>query len=248
MRTLVLRVQLGHRQVLLPVTVEPLRRRGEREMRAHERDEQHPRAVAPLRRLLVQPDLRARRDVAVVHRVRRLAGAGAPGHLVAALALGNVLADQALDVADAVDDVHRHDLFGEAVVVARTAAEMQLADRDDAMPGVAQRVMPARDRAFVTVGVVPVADVVHVAADGERRPRRHADRARRVRRREACSPRGQCVEVRRRDERMAGSPEELRIVLVGHQHEQVGGAHAGKYRTAARPCILGVRVAVPEET
>ena len=233
MRARVLRVLLGHRQVLLPIAVEPLRRRGERKMRAHERHEQHPRAVTPLRRLLVQPDLRARRDVAVVHGVGRLAGAGAPGHLVAALALRDVLADQALDVADAVDDVHRHDLFGEAVVVARTAAEMQLADRDDAMPGVAQRVVPARDRAFVAVGVVPVADVVHVAADGERRPRRHADRARRVRRREARAARGKRVEVGRGDERMAGGPEKFRIVLVGHEHEQVGGAHAGKYRTAA---------------
>jgi hypothetical protein len=47
---------------------------------------------------------------------------------------------------------------------------------------------------------------------------------------------------------MAGSPEELWIVLVGHQYEQVGGAHAGKYRTAARPCILRDRAAVAEET
>ena len=42
--------------------------------------------------------------------------------------------------------------FGESVVVARTASEMQLADGDDAMPGVAQRVVPARDGAFVAVG------------------------------------------------------------------------------------------------
>ena len=63
------------------------------------------------------------------------------------------------------------------------------------MPGVAQRVVPARDRAVVAVGVVPVADLVHVAADGERRARRHADRARRVRRREARAARGERVEV-----------------------------------------------------
>ena len=204
-------------------------------MRGRERHEQHPRSVAPLRRLLVQPDLRARRDVAVVHRVGRLTGAGAPGHLVAALALRDVLADQALHVADAVDDVHRHDLFGEAVVVARTAAEMQLADRDDAMPGVAQCVVPARDRAFVAVGVVPVADVVHVAADGECRPRRHADRAGRVRCREARAAGGKRVEVGRGDERMAGGPEKLRIVLVGHEHEHVGGAHAESI--AQRPAL-----------
>src|SRR4030095_4481718 len=157
------RVQLGHRQVLLPIAIEPLRRRRQWKMWAYERHEQHPRAVAPLRRLLVQPDLSARRDVAVVHRVRRLAGTGTLGHLVAALALRNVLSDETLDVADAIDDVHRYEFFGEAVVVARTAAEMQLADRDDAMPGVAQRVVPARDRAVVAIRVVPVADVVDVA-------------------------------------------------------------------------------------
>src|SRR4029079_4686319 len=120
-----------------------------------------------------------------VHGVSRLTGPGTLGHLVAALALRYVLADQALHVADAVDDVHWHDLFGEAVVVARTAAEVQLADGDDTMPGVAQCVVPAGDRAFVAVGVVPVADVVHVAARGERGPRRYADRRGRVRRREA---------------------------------------------------------------
>ena len=120
------------------------------------------------------------------------------------------------------------------MVVARTAAEMQLADRDDAMPGVAQCVVPARDRAFVAVGVVPVADLVHVAADGECRPRRYADRAGRVRCREARAARGKRIEVGRGDERMAGGPEKFRIVLVGHEHEHVGGAHAGKYRTAAR--------------
>ena len=179
-------------------------------MRTHERHEQHPRSVAPLRRLLVQPYLRARRDVAVVDGVGRLAGAGALGHLVAALALRDVLADQALHVADAVDDVHRHDLFGEAVVVAGPAAEMQLADRDDAMPGVAQRVVPARDRAVVAVGVVPVADLVHVAADRECRARRHADRAGRVRRREARAARGKRIEVGRGDERMAGGAQKFR--------------------------------------
>jgi hypothetical protein len=118
--------------------------------------------------------------------------------------------------------VHRHDLLREAVVVAGLAAEVQLADRDDAMPRVAQPVMPARDRAVVAVGVVPVADLVVVAADRERGARRHADRAGRVRRGEARAARGERVEVRRGDERMARGAEELRVVLVGHQDEQVG--------------------------
>ena len=119
MRAACLVVQLRHRQVHLPVPVEPVRRRGEREVRRHERHEQHPGPVAPLRSLLVQPDLRARRDVAIVDRVRRLAGTGHLRHLLAALAHRDVVPHEPLHVADAFDDVHRHDLFGESAVVAR---------------------------------------------------------------------------------------------------------------------------------
>ena len=194
-------------------------------MRRDERHEQHPRPIAPFRRFLVQPDLRARGDLAVVDRIRGFAGPRLARHLVAALARRNALADQPLDVADAVDDVHRHDLFGKAVVVALAAAKVQLADRDHAMAGVAQRVVPARDRAVVAVGVVPVADLVHVAPDREARAGRHADRARGVRRREARAARRQRVEIGRGDERMAGGSEKFRVVLVGHQHEEVGGRH-----------------------
>src|SRR6266446_500305 len=130
-------------------------------MRRDERYEQHPRTIAPAWRFLVQPDLRARGDVAVVGGIRRLAGPGELRHLVAALALRNVIADEALDVADAVDDMHRHDLLGKPVVVAVPAAEMQLADRDDAMTSSAQTVMPARNRSIVGVRVVPVPDIVN---------------------------------------------------------------------------------------
>jgi hypothetical protein len=39
-----------------------------------------------------------------------------------------------LDVANAVDDVHRRDLLGEALVVAVAAAEVQLPDRPTRCP------------------------------------------------------------------------------------------------------------------
>ena len=194
-------------------------------MRRHERHEQRPRAVAPLRRLLVQPHLRARGDVSVVHRVRRLTGSRTLRHLVPAPALGNVLADEALHVADAVDDVHRDDLLREAVVVAGSAPEVQLANRHDPVTRLAQPVMPARQRAVVAVGVVPVADLVVVASDGECRARRHADRAGGIGRREARPGGRQRIQVGRRDERVSGGAEELGVVLVGHEDEQICRSH-----------------------
>ena len=183
MRALVLRVQLGHRQVLLPVAVEPLRRRGERKVRAHERHEQHPRAVAPLRRLLVQPDLRARRDVAVVDactatRRGRRAWPSCRRPCACGMSSRTSPLTSPMPSTMCIGTISSR----EAVVVARPAAEVQLADRDDAMPGVAQRVVPARDRAVVGVGVVPVADVVHVACR-RRTPRAPARRSGR-----SCTP------------------------------------------------------------
>ena len=223
MRALVGRVLLRHRQVHSRVAIEPLGRRDQRKVRRHERNEQHPRLAVVARRFLVQPDLRARRDVAVVDRVGRLARSGVLRHLLAALAHRDVVAHQPLHVAEALDDVHRHDLLGEAVVVARASAKMQLADRHDAMTRPAQRVMPARYRAVVGVAVVPEADLVHITPGRERGPRRHADRTGRVRLRESRAARRERVEVRRGDVRMAARAEELRVVLVGHQHEHVGG-------------------------
>src|SRR5687768_14082319 len=76
-------IELRHRDALEGVAVVPVRRRGEREMRGDERDEEYPGLVAVLARLLAQPDLRARGDLAVIPRVLRLAGAGERGQFLA---------------------------------------------------------------------------------------------------------------------------------------------------------------------
>src|SRR4029078_1802627 len=149
------------------------------------------------------PYLRARADVLVVERVRRFARPRHADHLLRVSAPGNVVADQAEQFALALVDVHRNDFFREAVVLA-DEAEMQLADRRDAVPGLAQQALPRGYRPVTRNGVVPVADLVDVLAAGEARPRRDADRTRGVCGTEARAACGERVEVRRVDPRAGG--------------------------------------------
>ena len=97
--------------------------------------------------------------------------------LYAPLPHGKVAAHQPHEVALALDDVHRDDLFGEAMVLALSGGNAACRSRPTLCPRARQQVVPARDRAVVGIGVVPVADLVDVPADSERRPRRNADRA-----------------------------------------------------------------------
>ena len=92
------------------------------------------------------------------------------------------------------------------------------------MAAFAQLVMPARDRAFVAVGVVPVADLVDVLADRERGARRDAHRARAVGRREARAALRQRIQVRRLHDRVPVAAEHLRGMLVGHDDKDVARA------------------------
>jgi hypothetical protein len=201
-----------------------LGRRGERVVRGDERDEQHPRLVAVLRRLLAQPDLRARGDVPVVLRVRRLSRSRHARHLVGGAAHRQVVADQAHQVAFALDHVHRHDGLGESAVVV-VGAEMELADRHRLVAGLAQAVVPARDRAVIWIGVVPEADLVDVFAGRERRARRDADRRGRPAGGKPRAAPGQQVEIRRPHKRMAVATHEVAAVLVGHQDDEVLRSH-----------------------
>ena len=111
------------------------------------------------------------------------------------------------------------------MIVAGSSPEMQLADRHHPVARIPQTVVPARQCAVVPVGVVPVADFVVVAPDGERGARRHADRTGRIGRREPCPGGRQRIEIGRRDERVTSSAEELGVVFVGHENEQVGWSH-----------------------
>jgi hypothetical protein len=102
---------------------------------------------------------------------------------------------------------------------------MQLADRHHAVASVPQAVVPARNLAVVRIGVVPVADLVDVLAGGEGGARRHADRAGGVRVGEAQAARRQAVEVRRVHHPVSRAAHPARVVLVGHDDEQVCGFH-----------------------
>jgi hypothetical protein len=172
----------------------------------------------------MKPDLRARADVLVVDGVGGLARARHGDHLPGVAPLRHVVADQAEQVALAFVDVHRNDFFREAVVLAGLA-EVQLADRGDAVAGLPEQVVPGRRLAVVGVGVVPVADLVDVLAAGEARARRDADRAGGVGRAEARAARGERVQVRRVDHRMARATQHLRVVLVRHDHQQIARLH-----------------------
>ena len=104
--------------------------------------------------------------------------------------------------------------------------------------------MPARHRAVVGVGIVPEADLVHVFPGGERGARRHAHRAGGVRRAEHRAARRERVEVRRLHDRMSRRAHDLRVVLVGHDDEKVGGFHCfcAAFWVADRHCALHVEL------
>jgi hypothetical protein len=71
--------------------------------------------------------------------------------------------------------MHGNDLIGKSVVIL-LRAEVQFADRDDAVTRFTQMVMPARDRPIIGIGVIPKPDLMNVLAGCECRARRNANR------------------------------------------------------------------------
>ena len=214
-------VELGHGQVHGSVILIPARRCGQREMRCHHGHKQDPGLVSSLLTPGLEPVAGCLADIAVIGGVSGFARAGQLGHLVAALAHRNVVAHQALDIAQAVNHMHGQNLFGPAVVVTCTAPEMQLADRHRVMAGLPQHMVPTGNAAVVGVSVVPETDLVNITPRGKGRPRRHTNRAAGVCVGEAGAARGQPVQVRGLNERMTGTPQKLGVVLVGHQHQNI---------------------------
>ena len=239
-------VELGQWQFLVIVAIEMLRRGGQRKMRAHEGQKHDPRSVRVLARFLAQPDLSARGDLAVVGRVHALAGACHPRHLVRAASLWHVLVThEAQQISFAVDDVHSDLLVGEAVVVV-LAAEVELADRNHMVTAIAQQVMPARHAAVVGHGVVPGADLVHVLAGGERRPRGNAHWAGRVGAFEQRAALRQPVEIGRRNDRVAVAAEHSAVVLIRHDDQQVGWSDGWALRSGGASILYGGRACTRE--
>ena len=166
----------------------------------------------------------------VVGQVGGVAGAGGQ-HAAAGVAARRVVAHAAQQVADPLHHVQRLDLVSEAVVVG-AAAKMQLADRVDGEPLAAQVMAPARHAAVVGNAVVPEADLVHVAAGGQRGALGYADRAVGVSGVEAGAAPRQRVEMRR-DAGPAVAAQPGTGVLIGQDKQQIGRLHAA---TLPRHC------------
>ena len=116
----------GH--LVLGIEVVPFVAGNEREVRADERDEEHPWLAGRLARALLEPGLGGRGDALVVILVGGVAPARIGSELESSLAHGQRIAQQAQRIADSLDDVQRHVLLREAVVD-RGALQVQLADR-----------------------------------------------------------------------------------------------------------------------
>ena len=139
--------------------------RDQREMRADEGDEQHPRAVRSPG-VPGQPAHRLVRDRPVVAGVAALAGAELARELRPAEADGHGVLDRAVHVAPAVHDMHRANLGVEAGRV-RLVAVVQLADGEHRAARRLQRMAPAGRAAVIGVAVVPGADLVDMAPGGD---------------------------------------------------------------------------------
>ena len=111
----------------------------------------------------------------VVLQISRIARARPP-KLAVLVAEGRLIADAAEYIAGAIDYVQRLDFLAKPVICA-LPLEVQLADRVAAEALVAQALVPRDRRAIVGMPVVPVADLMHVAAGGQRRASGDADRA-----------------------------------------------------------------------
>ena len=190
-------------------------------MGAHEGQEQHPRLGRA--GMAAQPLDGVGGVAFVVGQIGGVAGAGGQ-HTAAGVAARRVVAHAAEQVAEPVHHVQRLDLVAEAVVVG-AAAKVQLADRVDGEPCAAQVMAPARHAAVVGDAVVPEADLVHIAAGGQRGALGHADRAVGVSGVEAGAAPRQCIEMRR-DAGAAIAAQPGTGVLIGQDEQQIGRSHA----------------------
>ena len=197
--------------------------RDQREMRADEGDEQHPRALRR-RSLFAQPAHRLVRDRPVVAGVAALAGADLARELRPAETDRHGVLDRAVHIALAVHDMQRADLGVEAGRV-RLVAVMQLADGEHRAARRLQRMAPAGHAAVIGVAVVPGADLVDMAPGGEGGAGGHADRRGRVGAGKERAARRQRVQVRRLHDGMARNPHGIGAMLVGHDEKQVLRLH-----------------------
>ena len=140
-------------------------------MWADEIEEDHPRLGIVA--VLGEPAQGVFGTAGVVLQISRIARARPP-KLAVLVAQGRLVADAAEDITDAIDYVQRLDFLAKPVVCA-LSLEVQLADRVAGEALFAQALMPGDGRTIVGMSIVPVADLMHVAAGGQRGAGRNAD-------------------------------------------------------------------------
>jgi hypothetical protein len=218
MRALLGRVERGPRHLVFGIEVIPARACDQREMRAHKRDEEHPWLSVLALGAFAEPRLRGPSDPIIVVLVAGLPATGVGGEAQGSLAPWWRIAQHADGITDPIHDVQRHVLFAEAVVVLG-AAEVQLADRIDAMTRRSQPVCPGGDAAVIGVGIIPKANVVHVAPGMETGARGYADRRIAVGIGKAQAAACQLIEIGRLDHGMAMAAEHAPAVFVRHDEQ-----------------------------
>jgi hypothetical protein len=139
-----LRVLVHHRpgHAVFRIHRVELGRRDQRKVRRNESDVKRPWLVARRAATALEPLHRFHRDLAVVARVLGLARARFRAELCGAGAARQLVADQSEEVAHAVHDMQRKDLFGEAVSRRIGIDVVQLADRRHAVALRDQAVTP----------------------------------------------------------------------------------------------------------
>ena len=132
-------------------------------MRTDEIEENHPRLGIVA--VFGEPAQGVFGTAGVVLQISRIARARPP-KLAVFVAKGRLIADAAEDIADAINYVQRLDFLAKSVVCI-LPLEVQLADRVATEALFTQALMPGGGRAIVGMPVVPVADLMHVAAGGQ---------------------------------------------------------------------------------
>src|SRR5690606_38461977 len=129
-------------------------------------------------------------------------------------------AHQAHQITFAFDDMHGNNFFRKTVVFV-PITEMQFANGNHIVAAFAQPMMPAGHPAVISIGVVPIADLMNVLTDSKSCTSRYADRTGGLGRYEQSAPCGQPIEVWRFDDLASVASERFGRVFVGHDDQEV---------------------------